>query len=87
MAFGAYIVCDSGQTAAGLSWLEDALIVPGAASLAESESARILLNAYADALAVGLGSRSALALGPDGIVETWGERQIAVALGRSYRST
>jgi hypothetical protein len=82
--FGAWVALDSGGLATGIGWLENGLIVPGATSLAESEPAREALSSDPSAIVVGIGAGSALALGPDGEVETWGNKQVAIALGRNY---
>jgi hypothetical protein len=82
--FGAWVALDSGELTTGLGWLEDGLIVPGATSLAESEPARDVLSSDPSVIVVGIGAGSALALGPDGEVETWGDKQVAIALGRNY---
>ena len=37
------------------------------------------------AVALGIGSDSALALGPDGQLEVWGEQQVDVALGPAWQ--
>lgn len=82
---GAWVLRESGQLAVGLKWLENALIVPGMTSLAESPAARAALVSEPTALALGIGIGSALALGPDGLIETWGKRAIIITLGRSYQ--
>lgn len=83
--FGAWVALESREFARGLEWLDNGLIVPGVTSLAESEPAREILNKQPLAIVIGIGAGSALALGPDGEVETWGNKQVAVALGRNYR--
>jgi hypothetical protein len=82
--FGAWVALDSGELATGMAWLENGLIVPGRASLAESELARDALSGDPSRIVVGIGAGSALALGPDGEVETWGKKQVTIALGRNY---
>jgi hypothetical protein len=84
--FGAWVMLDGGRVVSGLEWLTSAFIVPTVTSLSESRSARSALEAQPTAIAIGIGAGSALALGPDGEVETWGRRQVTVALGRSYKS-
>lgn len=84
--FGSWLVDSTGNTLTGLEWLEGALIVPGVNAISESPSAKHLLRVQPDAIAVGIGGQSALALGPDGEVELWGERQVSVALGRAYQA-
>lgn len=81
---GAWILTSDGNLTSGLEWLEKALIVPSVTSITEAETAQSVLSAQPSAIAIGLGEGSALALGPDGEVETWGAGQVAVALGRDY---
>lgn len=69
----------------GVSWLQNALVLPGVeGSVTESTPAQALLKARGTAIAVGIADESALALGPNGEVETWGNQQITVALGSAY---
>jgi len=84
VVFGAWVLRDSGDVTSGLEWLENALIVLGITSVAQSVEAQSVLLLQPDALAVGIGAGSALALGPDGEVETWGEQQVTIALGKDY---
>ncbi len=84
-AFGTWVAGESGELQSGLDWLESGLILPGVTSLAESDTARDALNREAMAIVIGIGAGSALALGPDGEVETWGAKQVAIALGSNYR--
>jgi hypothetical protein len=83
MAFGAWIVANDGKLVVGLDWLEASLIAPGVTSAAAW--ARDILLSQPLAFAVGIGVGSALALGPDGQVETWGSREVTVALGRNFK--
>lgn len=69
----------------GLDWLANALILPGVVSLAESPVAQQALSEDDGAIVVGIGAGSALALGPGGLIETWGARQVTIALGRAYQ--
>jgi hypothetical protein len=83
--FGAWVAVEDGGMASGLDWLDNGLIMPAVTSLTDSEAAREALAKEPAAIVVGIGAGSALALGPDGEVETWGKKQVAVALGRNYR--
>lgn len=83
-AFGTWLVGKSGEIVAGFGWLENALIVPGATSVSESPVAQEVMRVRPAALALGIGAESALALGPDGQVELWGEQQVAIALGPDF---
>jgi hypothetical protein len=82
--FGAWVLFASGELTSGLEWLENGLIVPGITSISESAAAQDVLLRQPAAIAVGIGEGAALALGPDGEVETWGTRQVTIALGREY---
>jgi hypothetical protein len=82
-AFGTW-VAESNQLMSGFDWLESGLILPGVTSLGESDPARDTLNKEALAIVIGIGEGSALALGPDGEVETWGAKQVSIALGSNY---
>jgi hypothetical protein len=84
MVFGAWVLQDDGQINSGFGWLRGSLIVPGIASVSESPVTRIVMAAQPSAIAVGIGAGSALALGPDGAVETWGEQQVSIALGPTF---
>lgn len=84
MAFGAWLLLDNGQINTGLGWLSRGLIVPGIASVSESPVTHIVMTAQPSAIAIGVGMGSALALGPDGEVEPWGEQQVSIALGPTF---
>jgi hypothetical protein len=79
--FGAIFVDSDGTPQEGLQWLEGAVILSGIASITESEQARALLSSQTATVAVGLASDAALALGPEGLVETIGSVTIALAGG------
>src|SRR5690606_1627156 len=82
MAFGGYLVTPGGSVAPGLGWLASSLVLPGVESAAEQ--AKDLLAVQPNGIAVGIGVGSALALGPDGQVETWGKGPVTVALGADF---
>jgi hypothetical protein len=82
-ALGGWIVRDDGQLTAGLGWLAGGLIAPSVTSAAQW--GHDLLLEHPLAYVVGIGAGSALALGPDGQVETWGKGEVSVALGRNLR--
>lgn len=78
--FGGKLLLETGIAVDGLGWVEDAFIVPAVSSIADSEEARALLTAHVANVAIGIGYGSALALGPGGLVETWGEEAVTIAL-------
>ncbi|MCL4248941.1 MAG: hypothetical protein KJ065_12415 [Anaerolineae bacterium] len=80
--FGRLLIPDLDSPVDGFGWLLGAIVAPTVEDL--SEQVRSTLQIYTELYAVGIGARTALALGPDGQVEIWGQRQIAVALGQNY---
>lgn len=81
MIFGKKVLTHDGTIIDGLNWLENAFIMPSVTSISQSQIALEVLAGGAAHLAIGIGEGSALALGPQGAVETWGERQVTITLG------
>jgi hypothetical protein len=79
---GRWLMREGGTLVNGLNWLEASLIVPVANDL--TMLVKPVLDEYPDIFALGVGAQTALVLGPDGQVETWGSRQISVTLGSQY---
>jgi hypothetical protein len=78
-AFGTWMI--DGEVRDGLEWVDGAALVIGG----EQEDGVIqLLQATPAAVVVGIKPGSALAFGPDGQIEIWGEREIIVRLGSAY---
>jgi hypothetical protein len=67
---------------AGLAWVENAVIVPGYERDGQDALLRDLLAKHPMAYGLGISTGSALALGPNGEIETWGKKQVTIALGR-----
>lgn len=86
MIFGAWVLLKPGDLSYGLEWVQHALIIPGETAISESAVVRAVLDAQPAAIAIGIGPESALVLGPDGEVETWGERSVTITLGSQYGS-
>ncbi len=84
MAWGALTVLDNGEITTGLDWLHGALVVPDSLSVGEAQETKAVMNAQPGAIAVGIGPNSALALGPDGEVEPWGQQEVSIALGPAF---
>ena len=76
-AFGSWLIED-GELLPALAWLEGALITTGADTPAESSTATDL-NLH-------IPNESALALGPNGAFELWGEGDVHITLGSEYFS-
>lgn len=82
--FGAWTLDKDGELTNGLEWIESAIIVSDVTSVASSTQGQTVLKTQPAGIAIGIGSGSALALGPDGEVETWGKGEVTIALGRSF---
>ncbi len=79
-AFGSWIV--DGEVKPGLDWLEGAAVLTGVDNAASY--AKPIFEAQPSAIAVAIMQGTALALGPDGQIETWGGREATIALGPAY---
>ncbi|MEO1286399.1 MAG: hypothetical protein AAFV93_01420 [Chloroflexota bacterium] len=83
--FGRWIVTDQGDIIDGFNWINNAFIEPQSSGADDSRAVRAVLNEIADAVAINIEAGSAIALGPDGAVEVWGEqKQVTISLGRKY---
>lgn len=78
---GEYMLDAAGQVAAGLGFVQNALIVSDTPGLSENERLRAVRLQMPAAAFIGLAAGAALALGPDRAIETWGERQVTISLG------
>lgn len=81
-AFGAWVAgpSDPERADSGWGWLPDAIIEPHFAGSGPTGRLRSLVNAHPTCLGLGIPEQVALALGPDGRVETIGEGQVTVIL-------
>jgi hypothetical protein len=70
----------------GFGWLENGYVVPGLESAAESAEVRRMVAEQPQVIVVGPLVGSAIAFGGNGTLETWGERQVTIALGNAYTS-
>lgn len=68
----------------GFGWLENAAILALPLGETESRALQALLEESPFAYGLGIGTASALALGPAGQVEIWGQNQITISLGQGY---
>lgn len=82
---GEFILAADNRIASGLSLVRNALVATEVSSIAGDAALWAARNELPDAIFVGLASGSALALGPDGQIETWGERQVAISLADPAR--
>ncbi|PJF41146.1 MAG: hypothetical protein D6737_14820 [Chloroflexi bacterium] len=83
MLFGTWVALDE-TVLDGFEWLQSAAIMARTQAVGDLTQIRDLLIEQPAAIAVGVGGGSALALGPDGQLETWGQREITITLGSFY---
>ncbi|RPJ01000.1 MAG: hypothetical protein EHM39_03970 [Chloroflexi bacterium] len=79
---GAYVVED-GELKPGYRWLEHAAILPGYTA-ERAEFLHGVVQQVPDGYGLGLGHGAALAFGPLGEVEVWGNQAITITLGKNY---
>jgi hypothetical protein len=84
MMFGAWVFLENGQLVDGVNWLQGSLILPGVPRAADAPQTQRLVAEQGAVVAIGIGTHSALALGPDGQVEIWGEQEVTIALGPNF---
>lgn len=82
-AFGELLLDERGRKTSAFGWLERAFVMP--TDEAFEETARQVLMQEPDALALAVPYGSAVAFGPDGEVELWGQRQVKILLGNAAR--
>ncbi len=87
MSAGSWVLREAESCDSGLGWLPGALILPGVTDVASSPAASALLAEAPAAVALGIGPQSALALGPDGELEIWGELQVSIVLGTAWHAS
>lgn len=86
--FGRWVVTDNGEIVDGINWVQNAFVEPQSTGADDSRAVRAVLNEIADAVAINIDSGSALALGPDGAVEVWGDqRNVTISLGRKFTTS
>ncbi|MCD4686058.1 MAG: hypothetical protein K8S97_08995 [Anaerolineae bacterium] len=67
----------------GLNWLDSSLIMPGYTP-AHADLLRACITESAASYGLGLGEGAAIAFGPHGEIEVWGNRAITITLGQEY---
>lgn len=93
IALGAWVMGPVRETEApepaepGWGWLPDVIVEPHFVGTQAAGRLRSLLVAHPDCLGLGIPQGTALALGPDGQVETVGPGQATVVLGESLLSS
>lgn len=71
---------ERGKAEQGWGWISAAVIVPRFAGAEGEPHLRALLRRWPGILGLGIPDGAALALGPGGQVETWGQRQVTVVV-------
>ncbi len=82
---GSYYLDPSGEVARALKFVEDVYVAVDVNSFLATETAQLVFQKRPDAVGVAIDKCSALVLGPDGHIETWGDKQITFSLGDPSR--
>lgn len=82
--FGAHRLGDA-ALAPGIAWLQRAIVIAGYTPDMASELHQ-LVRQMPENFGIGLGQGAALALGPRGEVEVWGNPAVTVSLGQEFTS-
>lgn len=77
---GEYSLDSAGQIVAGLGLLQGALVVADSFGFDDKHLRSIQLQ-WPKVTFLSLAAGTALVLGPDGAIETWGDRQVSISLG------
>jgi len=85
MPFGEWLVVTGAPTGGerGWGWLSAAVVVPHFAGSARQPDLQAALRMRPGVMGIGIPKGTALALGPEGQVETWGEGEVTVVVARS----
>jgi len=83
---GEFVLAADYRIESGLKFLHNALVTAEASAIAGDDALRAARGELPDAIFLGLASGSALVLGPQGQIETWGDRQVAISLGDPTRA-
>ena len=84
--FGQHYITESGHLAQGLGWIEPAIFIPTLDDIDGTELAKFILMNNPTMIAIEVGHDSAIAFGPEGIVEPWGLKSVKIALGSQAQS-
>lgn len=68
----------------GFGWLANAALLTDDNNVLMKQQLQRLLQTEPTAFGLGIGANSALAFGPEGQIEAWGDQQIAISLGQAY---
>ena len=80
-AAGAQVLDPAGATKSGLGFVKRALVLADSPGMIDQAELRALRSRMPEVTFISLPAGAALALGPDGRMETWGEAQVSVSLG------
>lgn len=84
--FGTWLMSDDGVIYEGLGWVHEAFLEPNVTSAQDSRAVQDVLMSQPKAIAIAIGESSALALGGDGTLEVWGDKQVTISLGGYYQN-
>lgn len=84
---GELIVRSDGKITKGLQFVTNSHIMPDTTSILETEDAERVYVQHPETVFIAIEKGSALVLGPDRHIETWGDRQITISLGSESQNS
>ena len=82
---GSWYLNPSGEVARALKIVEEVYVAVDVNSFLATETAQLVFQKRPDAVGIAIDRGAALVLGPDGHIETWGDKQITFSLGDPSR--
>ncbi len=82
---GSYYMKTPGKVASAWKLLEEVYVAVDVKSFLETEAARVVLRQQPHAVGIAIDRGSALVLGPQQHIETWGDKEITFSLGAVTR--
>lgn len=78
---GEHIIAIDGQIAKGLKFVDNVFISSDVDSILDVSDVQKIVAIAPQTVFIGVQRGSALVLGPNGYIETWGEKQVTISLG------
>ncbi len=84
---GERIIQGNGQIGKGLQLVSNCHIMPDVRSILEANNAEIIYAKHPETVFIAIQRGSALVLGPQQYIETWGDNQITISLGSESQNS
>lgn len=84
---GELIIQGNGQVGKGLQFVSNCHIMSDTSSILEATNAEIIYTEYPETVFIAIQRGSALVLGPQQYIETWGDKRITISLGSESQNS